>query len=146
MSKAPLTDTALPVIGHDGGAAPWGWHALIDVSGCDPELLHSSGLVGWFRDQRRYRAFMRELVTTIDMKRYGRMRLRRFGNGSLHGWTFTQLIYTSSIVGHNNEPGSELLFDVWSCKPFDPDKAAAVAVKYFGGRARVRFVERGHAA
>ena len=32
--------------------------------------------------------------------------------------------------------------DVFSCRPFDPDEAAAVAVSHFGGRPKLRVLER----
>ena len=60
--------------------------------------------------------------------------IERFGDDELEGWSALQFIETSSITLHADEVFGRCFVDVFSCRPFDPDVAAAIAVAYFGGR------------
>jgi hypothetical protein len=53
-----------------------------------------------------------------------------------------QFIETSSITVHADEFACRCFIDVFSCRAFDPDVAAAVAVMHFGGRPTVRALQR----
>ena len=53
-----------------------------------------------------------------------------------------QFIETSSITVHADEFSGRCFIDVFSCRPFDPDEAAAVAVAHFGGTPTLRVLER----
>jgi S-adenosylmethionine/arginine decarboxylase-like enzyme len=68
--------------------------------------------------------------------------LERFGDGDLEGWSAMQFIETSSITVHADEFGARCFVDVFSCRTFDPERAAAVAVEHFGGMATLRVLRR----
>ena len=53
-----------------------------------------------------------------------------------------QFIETSSITIHADEVFARCFVDVFSCRSFDPEAAAAIAVGHFGCRASVRVLER----
>jgi S-adenosylmethionine/arginine decarboxylase-like enzyme len=68
--------------------------------------------------------------------------LDRFGDDELEGWSALQFIETSSITIHADEVFGRCFVDVFSCKPFDAQLAAALAVECFGGAASVRVLWR----
>ena len=76
------------------------------------------------------------------MRAHGPLKLERFGNGELEGWSAMQFIETSTITVHADEVGGRLFVDVFSCRPFDPGLAAAVAVEHFGGTPTLRVLPR----
>jgi S-adenosylmethionine/arginine decarboxylase-like enzyme len=112
---------------------PWGMLAAIDLHGCDREALE---------DPDRIRDFVTTLVDAIDMRAHGPVLLERFGDGELEGWSAMQFIETSSITLHADEFGGRCFVDVFSCRPFDADRAAAVAVAHFGGAPTLRVLRR----
>jgi S-adenosylmethionine/arginine decarboxylase-like enzyme len=114
-------------------SAPWGLLAAIDLHRCEREHLE---------DPDRIRAFVTALVPAIDMRAHGPLMLERFGDGELEGWSAMQFIETSSITIHADEFGGRCFVDVFSCRPFDPELAAAVAVEHFGGMATLRVLRR----
>ncbi len=113
--------------------APWGMMAVIDVHDGDRERL---------ADPDTIRAFVTEVVAAIGMVRHGPTLLERFGTGELEGWSAMQFIETSSLTIHADEFGGRCYIDVFSCKPFDPEIAAAIAVRYFGGCSKLTVLQR----
>ena len=126
--------TGEPATGAPAGK-PWGWDAGIDLAGGDPAVL---------TDETKVTAFLADLVDAINMEAYGAPWLVPFGKGVLHGLTAVQLIETSDITFH--EAAGQALITVFSCKEFDPDVAAQVAVKHFGGEVTVNLRLRGQAS
>ena len=53
-----------------------------------------------------------------------------------------QFIETSSITIHADEFSRRCFIDVFSCRGFDPEVAAAVAIAHFGGRRTLRVLRR----
>ena len=53
-----------------------------------------------------------------------------------------QFIETSSITLHADQLFGRCFVDVFSCRAFDPDVAAEIAVEHFGGIAVVTVLER----
>jgi S-adenosylmethionine decarboxylase len=102
----------------------WGTLAAIDLHGYDR---------GTLADPDRIRRFVPALIDAIGMRAHGPLRLERFGTGELEGWSAMQFIETSTIVVHADEVAGRCFVDVFSCRPFDADLAAAVAVDHFGG-------------
>jgi hypothetical protein len=49
---------------------------------------------------------------------------------------------TSSITIHADEAAGRRFIDVFSCRPFDAELAAAVAVEHFGGTPTLRVLRR----
>ena len=113
--------------------APWGMLAAIDLHGCQRRRLE---------DPDSIRAFVPSVIEAIGMRAHGPLRLERFGNGELEGWSAMQFIETSSITIHADEFSGRCFIDVFSCRRFDPEIAAAIAVAHFGGRRTLRVLQR----
>jgi S-adenosylmethionine/arginine decarboxylase-like enzyme len=113
--------------------APWGMLAAVDLRGGDRARL---------ADPEVIRRFVPALIDAIGMRAHGPLMLERFGDGELEGWSALQFIETSSITVHADEVFGRCFVDVFSCRPFDPGRAAALAVEHFGGLADVRVLQR----
>ena len=113
--------------------APWGMLAAIDLHDGDRGRLADSDTI---------RRFVPALIEAIGMRAHGPLLIDRFGNDELEGWSALQFIETSSITVHADEVFGRCFVDVFSCRSFDPDCAAALAVEHFGGRAAVRVLHR----
>ncbi len=101
----------------------WGMLASIDLSGCDNKLIQSPKAI---------KKFVAELIEKINMKPYGSTHLKKFGEGSLEGYSAMQFIETSSVVLHlDDKTGDRGFIDIFSCKFFDPSLAEEFAKKYF---------------
>ena len=103
---------------------PWGMLAAIDLHGCERSRLENPDTLC---------RFVPSLIDAIGMRAHGPLALDRFGDGGLEGWSAMQFIETSSITVHADEVSGRCFVDVFSCRPFDPDVAAAIAVAHFGG-------------
>lgn len=112
---------------------PWGMLAAIDLHGCGR---------GPLADPDSIRAFVAAVIDAIGMRAHGPLLLERFGNGDLEGWSAMQFIETSSITVHADEVSGRCFIDVFSCRPFDAEHAAAVAVEHFGGTPTLRVLQR----
>jgi len=126
-------DTVLTPVVTGPRYTPWGMLAAIDLHGC-----HRSRLA----DPDSIRRFVPALIDAIGMRAHGPLHLDRFGDESLEGWSALQFIETSSITVHADETWGRCFIDVFSCKPFAAEKAAALAVMEFGGTAELRVLER----
>ena len=102
--------------------APWGMMAAIDLHGCDRTRLE---------DPETIRHFVPAVIEAIGMRAHGPLMIERFGEGDLEGWSAMQFIETSSITVHADEVSGRCFVDVFSCRAFDPDVAAAIAVAAF---------------
>ena len=120
-------------VGGSGRPVPWGLLAALDLHGCDRAPL---------ADPDAIRRFVAILIDTIGMRAHGALMIERFGDGELEGWSAMQFIETSSITLHADEVGGRCFVDVFSCRPFDPGVAAAVAVAHFGGTATTTVLRR----
>ena len=112
---------------------PWGVLAAIDVHGCEQARL---------ADPETIRRFVPAVIAAIGMRAHGPLALDRFGDGELEGWSAMQFIETSSITVHADEVSARCFVDVFSCRPFDPDVAAAIAVAHFGGAVTLTVLRR----
>jgi S-adenosylmethionine/arginine decarboxylase-like enzyme len=112
---------------------PWGMSVAIDLHGCGAEAL---------ADPATIRRFVPALIDAIGMRAHGPLMLERFGDGRLEGWTATQFIETSSITVHTDEVGGRCFVDIFSCRVFDPDRAATVALEHFGGSVSLTVLQR----
>ena len=113
--------------------APWGQMAVIDLHDCDRDRL---------ADPDTIRAFVPEVIDAIGMVAHGPTLIERFGEGELEGWSAMQFIETSSLTIHADEFGGRCYIDVFSCKSFDPELAAEIAVRYFGGWPKLTVLHR----
>jgi S-adenosylmethionine/arginine decarboxylase-like enzyme len=117
----------------DRSYAPWGILAAIDLHGCDRTRL---------ADPDSIRRFVPTLIAAIGMRAHGSLMIDRFGDDELEGWSALQFIETSSITIHADEVFGRCFIDVFSCRAFDPDVAAAIAVEHFGGTPSVTVLRR----
>ncbi len=115
------------------GVAPWGMLAAIDLHGCDRAQL---------ADPDTIRRFVPALIAAIGMRAHGPLAIDRFGDAELEGWSAMQFIETSSITVHADEVWCRCFVDVFSCRRFDPERAAAIAARHFGGEPAVRVLSR----
>jgi pimeloyl-ACP methyl ester carboxylesterase len=67
---------------------------------------------------------------------------KRFGAGKLEGWSAMQFIETSSITIHADELSNRCFIDVFSCRPFNTEAAAATAAAHFHGRSTLTVLQR----
>jgi S-adenosylmethionine decarboxylase len=114
-------EATVPVL-NERGLRGFGKSLLVNLAGCDPEILDSSDdLI----------TFVGLLAERIGMTTYGDPTVAEFGEGNLHGKTVLQLITTSHFAVHANPSDLTLYLDVFSCKNFDQDAAAAFAADFF---------------
>ena len=112
----------------------WGHHLIIDAANCDATSIRSKPTI---------KAFVKELVSSINMVAYGEPRIVMFGTGNKKGYTLVQLIETSDITAHFVEETNDAYFDVFSCKPFNPSIAIGVIKKYFKpSKLKTHFIKR----
>ena len=100
----------------------WGKHLIANVMACDLEKS---------KDPEYIRLFTKEIVKQIDMVPYGEPEVIHFGEGDLGGWTTTQLIETSNIMGHFLDHNGDLYLDVFSCKDFDEQIVVRLLEEWF---------------
>jgi S-adenosylmethionine decarboxylase len=129
----PAMQRARPVRTSRRMSEPWGMLAAIDLHGCCRRRLE---------DPKSMRLFVASVIEAIGMRAHGPLRLERFGNGELEGWSAMQFIETSSITIHADEFSGRCFVDVFSCRRFDAEIAAAIAVAHFGGRPTLRVLQR----
>lgn len=113
----------------------WGYHLMLDCSGCDIESVAS-------RDN--IYSFIKDLVPRIDMNAHGEPIIEYLLPGDpKQGYSLMQLITTSNICGHFMELDGTAYFDIFSCKTFDIETAKQVVHEYFHPRKmRVNFITR----
>ena len=113
---------------------PWGKSAAIDLTGCEH---------GRLTDPEVLKQFIAEVIPLIGMKAHGPCHVDRFGEGEIEGLSAMQFIKTSSIAVHLDEVGNRAFIDIFSCRDFDADAAAAFAKEFFGaGSVNVVVLER----
>jgi S-adenosylmethionine/arginine decarboxylase-like enzyme len=134
-STAPPLEPGTPSqpVSRTSTQAPWGMSAAINLHGCDQ---------GRLADPDTIRRFIPAVIDAIGMRAHGPLHLERFGDDELEGWSAMQFIETSSITIHADEVWCRCFVDIFSCRPFAPDEAAAVAVAHFGGRPTVTVLQR----
>jgi S-adenosylmethionine decarboxylase len=113
----------------------WGYHLMLDCSGCEIEEISS-------RDN--IYQFIKDLVERIDMVAHGEPVIEYLLPGdSKQGYSLMQLITTSNICGHFMELDGTAYFDVFSCKPFNQETAKQVVQEYFHPKKiRVNYITR----
>ncbi len=104
----------------------WGWHTLIDMEDCDPELI---------RCKSRIHAFAIVACRVIDAKRYGDPLISNFGEDErVAGYSLVQLIETSLISGHFVNATNAAYIDIFSCKKYDSAEIIECALTSFRGK------------
>lgn len=104
----------------------WGLYTSVDLKGCDPASI---------RDPEKIRRFIIELCDLIDMHRFGEPQIIHFGpNERVAGFSMTQLIETSLVSGHFANETNAAYLDVFSCKEYEPVRAAEFCRDFFGAQ------------
>lgn len=104
----------------------WGILTSIDLHQCDPGLIRSASAI---------KEFVVQLCDLIEMKRFGEPMIVHFGEDErVAGYSMTQLIETSLISAHFANLTNNVYLDVFSCKYYDPEKAAEFAREFFKGK------------
>ena len=120
-------------VDRSAAVKPWGQMAVIDLHDCDRAAL---------ADAETIRRFVPVVIEAIGMRAHGPLMLERFGEGDLEGWSAMQFIETSSLTIHADEFSGRCYVDVFSCKAFDAELAAAIAVEHFGGWPKLTVLHR----
>ena len=103
----------------------WGLSCSIDIYECNPETI---------RSPEKIRSFVVELCRLIKMKRFGETQVVHFGEDErVAGYSMVQLIETSMISAHFANLTNTAYVDIFSCRRYDPDGAAAFARQFFEG-------------
>jgi len=102
----------------------WGKSAFINLHECNDKI----------NNPKEIKKFVKLLCEEIGMKRVGKLHLKKFGDGTLEGYSFMQFIETSSITAHfEDKMGNSFraFIDIFSCKEFDDKKAAEFCREFF---------------
>jgi len=104
--------------------ALYGKELILDLVQCNEKVCMASDL----------RKFVKGLLKVIDMAPFGRIILDHFGHNdeNTSGYSFVQLIETSSIIGHISEKNRSIHLNIFSCKEFNVFNTTAYAVEFFG--------------
>ena len=116
--------------------AYWGYHVMFDVAACSRDLVSSRDNI--------YK-FITELVPASDMVAFGEPQINHFATHAPDkaGYSFCQMIETSSITGHLVDLSGDAYIDIFSCKPVDVGIAEDLVRKYFEPeKIRVNFITR----
>ncbi len=102
---------------------PYGIELLLDLKGCD--LFDLS--------QAKLEEFFVQLCELIEMKRHGSPVFWEDHSGipHLHGTSAFQFIETSNLVAHALPMLRAVYLNVFSCKPFDTEKAKRFSVDFW---------------
>lgn len=107
---------------HVSGVGYYGMHMLATYEGLSAKIRNTAAV----------EYFLMELCDRIDMERYGPPMVYRFGVGHEIGLSGFQLITTSAISLHTNDPHRDLYLDVFSCKDYDPEVVNSFVKEAFG--------------
>jgi hypothetical protein len=107
--------------------------AAIDLHACRRAAL---------ADPENVRAFVRALVGALGLTARGPLRLERFADAELEGWSAMQLVEKGAITVQVGKVGALRFADVFAARPFDGTVAATVAGAHFGGTPSVRVLRR----
>jgi S-adenosylmethionine/arginine decarboxylase-like enzyme len=101
----------------------WGVLTSIDLKECNHKTI---------RSYDHLKTYLIDLADFIDMKRFGEPTIISFGEEErVLGYSITQFIETSLISGHFADETNSAFIDIFSCKVYDPMKAARFTKDYF---------------
>jgi S-adenosylmethionine decarboxylase len=105
---------------------PFGWELAIDLHGCSLDAICDEGAIRQF--------IIRLCDDILEMRRFEDSLVVRFGanDPKTLGYSFVQLIETSSIVGHVAESRAAVYVNIFSCRAYDPRQVEAFARQAFG--------------
>ena len=102
----------------------YGKELILDLSDCDPRVI---------RSKKKILEYLKKICDLIEVKKYGRPIIERFGLKSRWGagYSFFQFIEESSISGHFLESQNSAYLNIFSCKLFDDKKTTEFSKKFF---------------
>lgn len=102
----------------------YGYELIMDLYECDANIISS---------RKSLQDYVDRLCKLIKMKKYGKTLLPYFGEKKSYtkGYSLVQLIETSSITGHFSELWQRAYINIFSCKPYDHNKAKAFTKEFF---------------
>jgi S-adenosylmethionine/arginine decarboxylase-like enzyme len=101
----------------------WGLLSSVDLHNCNPETIKNPDAV---------KEYVNKLCDLIEMKRFGECVVVNFGEDErVAGLSMSQLIETSLISGHFADLTSSAYIDIFSCKLYNPYKAAEFTKQFF---------------
>lgn len=101
----------------------WGMLTSIDLKACNHKII---------RSYDHLKTYLFDLSDFIDMKRFGEPTIITFGEeDKVLGYSMTQFIETSLISGHFADETNSAFIDIFSCKVYDPMRAARFTKDYF---------------
>ena len=104
-------------------SAPWGFLTSLDLYHCAGDVI---------RDENKIKEYVVQLCDLIHMKRFGECQITHFGQDArVAGYSMVQLIETSLISGHFANATNNAYIDIFSCGPYDPEKAANFTKEFF---------------
>ncbi|MFH1459716.1 MAG: S-adenosylmethionine decarboxylase [Candidatus Omnitrophota bacterium] len=114
----------------------YGYELVMDLSGCDPEIITS---------QKRLQEYVDKLCKIIKMKKFGKTLIPYFGDKAAYtkGYSLVQLIETSSITGHFSDLWKTAYINVFSCKKYNQILAKQFTREFFKAKSiKARFLIR----
>ena len=103
----------------------WGQYLGLDLYDCDKSKIRNT-------EDMKY--FVIALCKEIDMQRYKKTLIERFGEGMIEGYSAFQFIKTSSITIHFEEQKNQVMMDLFSCKEFNMQKVVDFTLDWYGGK------------
>ena len=86
----------------------WGFHLLIDMSGCNDKMDNMAAVKDFFD----------VLIETLKMKKLTPIMVKRVSGEEGRGLSAVQMITTSSITFHGDDDKRCVYLDVFSCQNF----------------------------
>ena len=118
------------------GKNTYGYELVIDLHGCDGEVLAS---------RKKLQEYVDKLCKLIKMKKFGKTLIPYFGDKAAYtkGYSLVQLIETSSITGHFSDLWATAYINIFSCKSYDHAKARTFTQQFFKAkRMKARLIIR----
>jgi len=110
----------------------WGLLSSINLYDCDADAI---------RDSDYIKEFVVQLCDLISMKRFGETTVVDFGEDPrVSGFSMVQLIETSLISAHFVNQSNAVYLDIFSCCPYNTNKAFEFAKKWFGAKSGITTV------
>ncbi len=101
----------------------WWLSANIDIYNCDPKVS---------RDAIAIKEYLDSLIEFIDMVAVGDTHIEHFWDQeTIPGYSMMQLIETSNVTAHFADLTDTWFMDIFSCKYYDPYKAAQFTQDFF---------------
>ena len=108
------------------------------AGGAVTQALSDAEIVAQFKQRGcwgLYTSVDLKVCDLIDMKRFGEPQIIHFGpNERVAGFSMTQLIETSLVSGHFANETNAAYLDIFSCKEYEPSKAAEFCKDFFGAQ------------